>query len=138
EQLWSNLVHWAVAHAFRRAASRPAADAVETEHWRTPKREGDALRLQQRSDGSRDLAEHDAAALRARVDAIAAAVQGLAPRFPHQDAYLEAAVADLRAWADGGFGVPDFGASLERFRPDLVRRDGVQHLVLFPMYKQNG
>jgi len=138
EQLWSNLVHWAAAHAFRRAAERPAAEAVESEHWRTLKTEVDALRLQQRSDGSVDLAEHDEAALRARVDAIAAAVQGLAPLFAHQDEYLEAVVADLRAWADGGFGVPDFGASLDRFRPDLIRRDGVQHLVLFPMYKQNG
>ena len=138
EQLWSNLVHWAAANAFRRAAQQPVVEAVDTGHWRTLKREVDALRLQQRSDGSVDLAEHDPAQLRARVDAIVAAVQGLAPLFPHQDAYLEAVVADLRAWADGGFGVPDFGASLDRFRPDLIRRDGVQHLVLFPMYKQNG
>ncbi|MCV5341476.1 DUF6421 family protein, partial [Escherichia coli] len=28
--------------------------------------------------------------------------------------------------------------SLDAFRPDLHRVDGIEHLVLFPMYKQNG
>ncbi len=44
----------------------------------------------------------------------------------------------LRAWAAGGFEKPDFTRSLEVFRPDLVREDGIEHLVVFPMYTQNG
>ncbi len=38
----------------------------------------------------------------------------------------------------GGFAVPDFTRSLDAFRPDLDREDGIEHLVVFPMYKQNG
>jgi hypothetical protein len=138
EQLWINLVHWTAAHAFRRGADDAPAPARETAEWATLKREVDALRLQQRADGSVDLQAHAVAGLVDRVAAIGAAVEGLAPRFPHQADYLEAVVGDLRAWADGGFGVPDFTAALERFRPDRQREDGIQHLVLFPMYKQNG
>ena len=38
----------------------------------------------------------------------------------------------------GGFQKPDFTRSLDLFRPDLARVDGIEHLVFFPMYKQNG
>jgi hypothetical protein len=68
---------------------------------------------------------------------MATAVRELAPRFPHQAGYLAAVVADLEAWAAGGFARPDFTRSLELFRPDRERRDGVEHLVVFPMYLQN-
>ena len=50
--------------------------------------------------------------------------------------YLSAVVDDLRASAD--FGKPDFTRALEAFRPELQRSDGIEHLVVFPMYKQNG
>ncbi len=138
EDVWLNLVHWAAGGAFRRVAAPVDVSAVEDAHWATLKSEVDGLRLKQRPDGSVDLGEHDAVELRLQVDAIIAAVKGLAPRFPHQADYLEAVQADLRAWADGGYGQPDFTAALERFRPDLQRVDGIQHLVVFPMYKQNG
>ena len=138
EDLWLNLVHWAAGGAFRRAAAPVDASGIEDAHWTTLKAEVDSLRLKQRADGSVDLEEHDAIELRVQVDAIVAAVKGLAPRFPHQADYLEAVQGDLRAWADGGYEKPDFTAALERFRPDLQREDGVQHLVVFPMYKQNG
>ena len=119
----------------RRARSRPrrgrpGVDAAARGHRRAARPAG-ARRLV-------DLAAHDAAAVRAHVDTMAAAVEALAPRFPHQADYLAAVVADLRAWADGGFAKPDFTASLERFRPDRQREDGIEHLVVFPMYTQNG
>jgi hypothetical protein len=66
------------------------------------------------------------------------AVGALRPHFPHQAAYLDAVEADLAAWAKDGFAKPDFSASLDAFRPDQERRDGIEHLVVFPMYKQNG
>jgi hypothetical protein len=101
------------------------------------KTETDALRVKQEPDGTVDLAHHDAAELQRHVDAMAGAVERLAPRFPHQREYLAAAVEDLRDWAAGGFEKPDFGRSLDLFRPDLHREDGIEHLVLFPMYLQN-
>src|SRR4051812_20162121 len=137
EALWLDLVHWAAAPSLGqpvdRERSEPAADA----HWAALKAATNALRVRQQPDGSVDLEEHDPAVLGAHVEAMAAAIEGLAPRFPHEADYLEAMVADLRAWVDGGFRVPDFGRSLELFRPDLHREDGIEHLVVFPMYLQN-
>ena len=62
---------------------------------------------------------------------------GLARHFPHQKDYIEALRDDLRAWVDSGFAKPDFVRSIEAFRPERDRRDGIEHLVVFPMYKQN-
>src|ERR1700742_1061805 len=135
EALWLNLVHWAAGGAFRRAAAPVDASAVEDAHWAALKAEVDSLRLKQQPDGSVDLAEHDAVELRVQLDAVVAAVRGLAPRFPHQADYLDAVKSDLRTWADAGYAKPDFTAALERFRPDTQRVDGIQHLVVFPMYK---
>ncbi|HEV7882730.1 MAG TPA: DUF6421 family protein [Solirubrobacteraceae bacterium] len=138
EALWCNLVHWAAGGAFRRAAAPHASAARDDPCWRTLRETVDALRLRQRADGSVDLGAHDEAALAGEVEHIAHAVAGLAAHFPHQAGYLQAAVADLRAWAVAGYGKPDFAASLELFRPERERTDGVEHLVLFPMVKQNG
>ncbi|MCU1570334.1 MAG: hypothetical protein JWR33_1075 [Naasia sp.] len=72
------------------------------------------------------------------VEAISDAVRALAPSFPHDSGYLTALLADLAGWAAGSFGVPDFTESLVAFRPELTRRHGLRHLVVFPMYTQNG
>jgi hypothetical protein len=134
EALWLNLIHWAAEPSLARPAERAASVAVDDPHWLALKRATDELRVLQEPDGS---SAHDAAVLRAHVDQMAAAIDALAPSFPHQADYLGAVVADLRAWADGGFGVPDFTRALELFRPDQRREDGIEHLVVFPMYLQN-
>ena len=69
---------------------------------------------------------------------MAEAIADLAPRFPHQKEYLAQLITDLDGWVEGGCGKPDFKDSLALFRPDLERRDGVEHLVVFPMYTPNG
>ena len=139
EQLWANLIEWSAAGAFRRAAPAQDAPALDSPHWAALKAEVDALRLQQRSDGSVDLDEHDADRLGERVEAVVAAIEGLAQLFAHQADYLQAVVADLRTWARDGFGTPDFTAALEAFRPEpTAHATASQHLVVFPMYKQNG
>jgi len=69
---------------------------------------------------------------------ISSAVVELAPRFGHDSDYLAAVVKDLTRWADGGFGIPDFLDSLTAFHPEIGRVNGREHLVLFPMYTQNG
>lgn len=45
---------------------------------------------------------------------------------------------DFQRWASGGFVVPDFLDSLVAFHPEQWRTDGLAHLVVFPMYTQNG
>ncbi|GAB5079818.1 DUF6421 family protein [Arthrobacter sp. AD-310] len=105
--------------------------------WLRLKAAATALQSLQEQEGS--IAETTAHPDAARhVDAIVDAVRSLAPHFPHDAEYLDAVCADFAAWAAGGFGVPDFLPSLLAFQPQEQRRDGLQHLVVFPMYTQNG
>jgi hypothetical protein len=136
-ELWLNVVHWAAQPSLALPLPAEPSAAAADPAWATLKAETDALRLMQEPDGSVDTGRHDQPVADARVEAMAAAVRALAPRFPHQRDYLEAVVGDLHAWAVSGFERPDFGRSLDLFRPDLRREDGVEHLVLFPMYLQN-
>ncbi len=138
EALWVNLLYWVAGQRFAARAPRPGSGVEASPAWAALKAATSELRLLQAKDGSVDLEAHDRGRLDALVDAMAAAVAELAPSFPHQAAYCEAVASDLRRWAAGGYGAPDFGPSLEAFRPDQRRVDGIEHLVLFPMYKQNG
>ncbi|MER5381816.1 DUF6421 family protein [Streptomyces sp. NPDC002688] len=119
----------------------PVARVVEHPAWPVLKAAVEEIRPWQSKDGSIDF-EGDAApdasdidlAVRRAIDAI----EQLSPLVPHDVAYHEALVKDLRGWADGGFKVPDFLDSLLAFQPAAHREDGLQHLVVFPMYTQNG
>ncbi len=107
------------------------------EDWQALKSAAIALQGLQEADGSiPDTGRH--ADARAHVDAITAAIEALAPLFPHDAAYLAASVVDFARWADAGFGLPDFLDSLQQFQPQRDRIDGLAHLVVFPMYTQNG
>ncbi len=112
-----------------------AAIAETSAAWKQLKSAAISLRELQIKDGSVP-AEHDAA--RAHVAAITAAIRALAPAFPHDAEYLAASVVDFERWADAGFGAPDFLDSLMAFQPQQHRVDGIRHLVVFPMYTQNG
>jgi hypothetical protein len=130
-ELWENLCFWAAGTRSDRATQPRTEDAA----WVRLRDETNALALLQAPDGS--LAG-DPAAARRHLEAITAAVQELSPRYPHQAGYLAAVIDDLRRWEADGFARPDFGRSLEAFRPERHRQDGIEDLVLFPMYKQNG
>jgi uncharacterized protein DUF6421 len=120
----------------------PTAErVVEHPAWSQLKQAVEAIRPAQSKDGSIDFAAEGVptpAAVRAELDTVIAAVRELAPLLPHDAAYLEALTGDLRRWAEDGFGVPDFLDSLLQFQPARNRADGLQHLVVFPMYTQNG
>src|SRR3954451_5941360 len=135
--LWLNLVYWAAEPAFRADEDRPFSVAADDPLWADLRDAVAELRRTQEPDGSVALAEHDPVLLTELVERIASAATALESTFPHQEDYIRALVSDLRAWVDSGFGKPDFAASLEAFRPDRDRRDGLEHLVVFPMYKQN-
>jgi len=105
--------------------------------WLNLKAAASALHPLQIQDGSiPDPAHHVEA--RGHVETIAAGLLNLRRVLPHDAAYLEAAAVDFARWADGGFGVPDFLDSLQAFQPQLTRVDGLRHVVVFPMYTQNG
>ncbi|HEX6389817.1 MAG TPA: DUF6421 family protein, partial [Solirubrobacteraceae bacterium] len=132
-ELWANLVYWAAGHAFATAPPSTPSPAAADPAWAQLKEATEALRALQAPDGSVP-AEH--AAAREHVATMIATIERLAPHFAHQSEYLRLVVEDLRRWDPSG--VPDFGPSLNAFRPDLAREDGIEHLVVFPMYKQNG
>jgi hypothetical protein len=113
----------------------PSADT--TDLWLSVKSAVDSLRPLQAHDGSIADSE-DHAVARALVTTIAERLLAFVPVFPHDEAYLRAAAIDFERWADGGFVVPDFLDSLEAFQPQRHRIDGLRHLVVFPMYTQNG
>lgn len=111
--------------------------SAENQDWLRLKGAATALQALQVQDGSVPHAADHAEANRYTAT-IVSAIRALAPAFPHDAAYLDAACADFEAWAAGGFKVPDFLSSLLAFQPQEQRHDGLQHLVVFPMYTQNG
>ncbi|MER5969800.1 DUF6421 family protein [Streptomyces sp. NPDC002055] len=119
----------------------PADRVVDHPSWPVLKDAVEEIRPWQAKDGSIDL-EAQGAPARATVEAaltrVISAVEELSPLLPHDAEYHRALVADLRRWAEGGFGVPDFLDSLLAFQPAAQRADGLQHLVVFAMYTQNG
>ena len=80
----------------------------------------------------------DHAAATAHIGTIQASILELAQYFAHDRAYLDLLVADFSKWVASGLGVPDFLDSLMAFNPQQHRVDGLGHLVVFPMYTQNG
>jgi len=119
------------------------ADRAETsDAWGMLKDAAIAIRELQMKDGSipdaSDPSTGSGAEASAHVAAITAGIRALAPAFPHDAEYLAASVRDFERWADSGFGVPDFLDSLVAFQPQQHRVDGIRHLVVFPMYTQNG
>ncbi|WP_295787811.1 DUF6421 family protein [uncultured Microbacterium sp.] len=113
---------------------RGADEAELTPAWAQLKAAATALHSLQAKDGSIG----DTAAAAGPIAEIIEAIDALAPLFPHDAAYLAASVADFRRWSAEGLGVPDFLDSLVAFQPQEHRVDGIRHLVVFPMYTQNG
>jgi hypothetical protein len=135
--LWCNLVSWA-GSSVAVGAPEVVADAPSLDPaWAQLRDQTNALATLQAADGSLEQGA-DRGRAQQHVEAMSAAIEQLAPRFEHQARYLDAVRADLRAWVAGGLQRPDFAAALEEFRPELDREDGVENLVVFPMYKQNG
>ncbi|MFD3455558.1 DUF6421 family protein [Streptomyces sp. NPDC058691] len=109
--------------------------------WAVLKQAVEEIRPWQLKDGSIDFSAQDAprrAVVDGALDRVVRAVEDLSPLLPHDTAYHEALVKDLRRWSDGGYEVPDFLDSLLSFHPAADRTDGLEHLVVFPMYTQNG
>ncbi len=137
ESLWLNLVYWAAQPSFAGIRTEIDSPAHSDPAWAELKRAVEELRLTQGPDGSVDLSAHDVGRLTVLVSTISDTALRLSPHFPHQRDYIDALRLDLRSWVDSGFAKPDFIRSTKAFRPELDRRDGIEHLAVFPMYKQN-
>ena len=115
----------------------PAGAPERSPAWHQLKAAASALQPLQVKDGSVPETSNHALASEL-VDAIVEAIRTLAPSFPHDAGYLTALVEDFQTWQSSDFGVPDFLSSLLQFQPQEHRVDGLRHLVVFPMYTQNG
>ncbi len=119
------------------ADATAAPDIVSHESWCDLKDAATALSLVQVKDGSiPDATDH--AQAKTNIERIVAAIGELSPYFPSDSDYLDAVKHDLQQWVDADFSVPDFSTALAAFQPQLHRVDGLRHLVVFPMYTQNG
>ncbi|CAN5148104.1 hypothetical protein BH09ACT6_BH09ACT6_24190 [soil metagenome] len=127
-------------------ASSQSGRASVSPAWRSLRSAVTLLRAFQEPDGSVNLetaetlvaTATDPALLDDLVEAIAESLRALVDEFPHDAEYLEASAVDFERWAADGFGVPDFLDSLTAFHPENHRVDGVRHVVVFPMFTQNG
>jgi len=117
--------------------ARPVRSLVTHPAWLRLKDAATALQAVQIKDGSVPD-ESDKPGAAQQVETLVAAIGELAPHFPHDAAYLGSLATDFRRWSSEGFGVPDFLDSLTAFQPQQQRIDGLGHLVVFPMYTQNG
>ena len=114
-----------------------ATEIGQTEAWQIIKSGALTIRGHQIKDGSvPEKSVHKICAIAAA--GISGALRELASVLPHAERYLLACAEDFEAWSAAGFGVPDFFDSLSAFHPDRTRADGVPHVVVFPMYTQNG
>ena len=133
-QLWLNITYWLAAPAFGKfVESSPSS--TDRLPWLELKSATNDLRRLQLPDGSVEPTAHEPAA--ACVDRIARALEKLRPDFPHQADYFAALPDDLAAWKSSAFTKPDFAATLAAFQPQRHRRDGIEHLVVFPLYTPN-
>lgn len=113
------------------------AELVSSSPWIALKMAATEFQTFQVHDGSvPEITDHHRAT--ALVANIIESIEALAPQFTHDAAYLAAVIKDLQSWAAGGFAIPDFLDSLLAFQPQTQRENGLRHLVVFPMYTQNG
>lgn len=105
--------------------------------WNIIKSSAEALRSHQIKDGSiPDKSVHDTC--RVHTSAISRELENLSTILPHDVTYLKACAKDFTSWAESHFATPDFYDSLDAFRPEQTRMDKLPHIVIFPMYTQNG
>lgn len=134
-QLWLNLIYWLAAPSSAAPRKIEVISASLPQSWLDLKSAINQLRPHQRSDGS--IPPENQAEVSRLLPTVLGALAALQPRFPHQAEYFTQLPHDLAAWQAGGFAKPDFAASLAAFQPQRDRRNGREHLVLFPLYTPN-
>ena len=138
--LWLNLVYWAAAARLRRRRRR--VDVRRRRRPRLGRAQASAVDELRLTQAARRLGRHSPRTTRpprrARRRRSPPRPQALAPHFPHQADYIDAARAPT--CAPGSTPASPSPTSLARSRPSgpsATARDGIEHLVVFPMYKQN-
>lgn len=135
--LWRNVCYWLSEPAFARSNIRRIDSAAsQSDAWRALKGSVNELREMQIKDGSIPDAAHHPRATEL-VESMRLAIGELAGYFTHQAEYLLRLDDELSGWRAAGFTKPDFARSLAAIQPQTQRRDGLEDLVVFPMYTPN-
>jgi hypothetical protein len=114
-----------------------AKDIALLAEWLDIKNASASIRVHQEPNGSiSEISAHKSC--KTATSTISKSLRSLARIITHDKEYLLACADDFDKWADGGFQVPDFYNSLEMFHPENHRVDALPHVVVFPMYTQNG
>ncbi|MFM5952189.1 MAG: DUF6421 family protein [Micrococcales bacterium] len=140
EQLWLNIAGW-LGNSKTVAASKSGRTetwAKNDARWLRLSSAIESMRPMQAKDGSIDANIHSHEEASRLLDEVLASIDAFAGDFSHQIDYFTSLKLDLENWRSGGFKVPDFYDSLEKFRPDLHRKNDLQNLAIFSMYTQNG
>jgi hypothetical protein len=112
-------------------------EIAKTQEWEVIKSACLTLRGHQVHDGSiPEKSVHKLCSI--AVAGISGALRELASQIPHDKEYLLACAKDFEDWSNQGFLIPDFFDSLSAFHPEQNRVNATSHLVIFPMYTQNG
>lgn len=127
----------APASALPSSAVPSSAAFAHDPAWQAIKAAVSRLQPLQVADGSIPR-EDDRARARQLTDTIRRSLFLFRSILPDDANYLDAASRDFARWQRDGFGVPDFLDSLRAFQPQQQRQNGRVHLVIFPMYTQNG
>ena len=119
------------------ATKLTSREIAESTEWEVIKSSALTLRGHQIHDGSiPEKSVHKLCAI--AVSGISGSLRELAKKITHDEEYLLACADDFENWSNNGFQVPDFYESLSLFHPEQHRINGLVHLVVFPMYTQNG
>ncbi|WGM22937.1 DUF6421 family protein (plasmid) [Paenarthrobacter sp. OM7] len=119
------------------AVTLSATELRELPAWLALKQAATDFQLIQARDGSVPEPQDKVTAKKLSAT-IRKSLAELAPQFSHDAEYLERLQDDFAGWEKAGFEVPDFLDALQAFQPQQHRADGLRHLVVFPMYTQNG
>ena len=119
------------------ATKLTSREIAESTEWEVIKSSALTLRGHQIQDGSiPEKSVHKLCAI--AVSGISGSLREVAKKITHDEEYLLACADDFENWSNNGFQVPDFYESLSLFHPEQHRINGLVHLVVFPMYTQNG
>ena len=112
-------------------------EIIDSQEWEVIKSACLTLRGHQVHDGSiPEKSVHKICSI--AVAGISGALRELSNQIANEKEYLLACADDFDNWSNSGFTVPDFYNSLVAFHPEQSRINGTAHLVVFPMYTQNG
>ncbi len=135
-QLWQNLCYWLAAPRFSGEQEREGLQsAIFSSPWLDLKKVINRLRQLQGKEGAVEINDHEEAGQ--LVNKSIELIETFKPLLSHQAEYFEKVQQDFQKWQSNQFVKPDFVAALAAFHPEKKRIDGIEHLVVFPMYTPN-